>query len=1154
MKLHTPKCLNVLIICILSFLSSLQLFAINDGSRYAESSVLSSGKWVQLKVTKNAIYKLTYEDIKKMGFSDPAKVSVYGYGGWMLDPDFSKTYVDDLPEVSVYLHKGADGVFNSGDYLLFYARGTVKWTYNSSGAYFQHENNPYSTYGSYFIGEKESGPKEMEIRSSANSPQVTITTFDDYFLHEVDSISVLGSGRELFGESFVGSSSSQTQTVSFSIPGITSDPGKACLSFAAAPSSTTPVSMFIDENRIMSLDIAAIVSSETTRKANLKEAWRAWDGDKKENTQVKITYNSTGQSVACLNFVALNVKRKLQYYNEAYTFFRSRESLNKVSQYVIANAKSSSLVWNITDNFDAYMISTSSDSEQLTFSESNSALPKEYVLLDLNKSFPTPEVIGEIKNQDLHALPQTDYVIIVPEVFMSQANKLAEFHRTTSNLHVTVVQDNWIFNEFSSGVRDATAFRRFMKMFYDRAQSDDEKPKYLLLFGDGIFDNRHITSEGKKANPKNLLLTYQVKESVSESTSYGTDDYFGFLDDREGNNIGGDKLDIGIGRFPVSSAVQAENAVNKIIAYANNTQYGNWKNKLLFAADDTDNLDIVSTSVAFCGHAKEADEVAEIVKKNYPEYMVSKFYMDAYKSELVNGKKTYPGTKKALFDAMKEGCFVFNYTGHGSAKALSSEDMMQISDVRNMKFENLPLWITATCDFGWFDAINLSAGEEAFLNKNSAAIALFTTTRVVYSHRNLLLNREFMKHLFLKINGEYPRLGDVIKNSKLAVGDDTNKLNYALFGDPALRLNYPEYKVELQEVNGTDVTSGDQIELKALDKVVLSGIITGEDGNKLENFNGTVRATIFDSKRTVQSIVQGNDDGHFSFATYPNIIYFGNTEVSNGSFSLNFNVPFDISYIRDNGLMNFYAYDLDSEIDAKGSFQNYVFAGTVDNPILNDQGPEIVEMFLNSPEFKNGDNLNETPYFYAYVFDEDGINMSNASAGHNIMISIDNNSDWIYPLNAYYQSQNAMEGSVGFSIPALPEGKHSLTFRVWDTQNNPTVDTLHFNVVAGLKPEIIDIYTLNNPVKTTARFFIEHDFPETVMSVEVRIYDLSGRAVWTHAETGSSGYLKSYPIDWDLVNNSGGRVLPGVYIYQAAVRTSSSKSVTKAKKIIVLGQ
>jgi hypothetical protein len=1134
------------ILCWFTCLSHLN--AQNNDSRYASHSALAQGKWIQLKVTENAVYKLTYDDIKKMGINDPAKIKIYGYGGWILDHNFTKSYVDDLPEVTVWMNKGSDNQFNSGDYLLFYGRGTVKWTYSSD--VFIHENNSYSTYGSYFITESEQGPKEMPRQDSYSNTSSAVTTFDDFALHERDSISILYSGRELFGESFVGKTS---QNFSFNIPGITNDAGNVSLSFAAAPKSTTPVTLSIGNEELINLNIGTI--SGDYRKANLVEGTRKWEGNKTENVTVNVSYNSAGQSVAYLNFIRLNVKRKLQFYNTAYTFFRNKNSSNTALKYTIDNASANCLVWNITDNQDVKIVQTSLEGNQLNFgADVVKNTVSEYVMVDVSKTFPTPQVVGEIKNQDLHGLPPTEMVIIVPEAFASFAEKLAEKHRELQGLHVTVVQPEKIYNEFSSGAPDATAYRRFMKMFYDRAANEEEKPKYLLLYGDGFFDNRFISTSSTNINPKYYLLTYQFAESVDEDGSYGTDDYFGFLDDAEGLNLGSDKLDIGIGRFPVSSSKQAEVALNKVVGYMDKKNYGQWKNTVIFTADDVD-----ADSKTFSdSHASQADRLAVYMETNHPEYNVAKSFMDAFQPIDLNGKRTYPDAKKKLLNTMKEGCFLFNYTGHGSKTALSGEDMMNVSDVRNMNFEKLPLWITATCDFGWFDGIVTSAGEEVFLNKNSAGIALFTTSRVVYSTNNYVINDKLIRNIFSKKDGKRPTLGDIIRQSKIDVGSDRNKLNFVLLGDPALTLNYPDWEIVLENINGKPVQENDTVRLRALDKMTLEGFIVDENGLPANDFTGNIYATVFDGKQTTKSVTyKTNENGervYWSFNDYPNIVYKGNHKLENGRFSVSFTVPLDISYTNNIGKMNFYASDETKQKDAAGSFQNFILSGTSDNPVLSESGPEIKAMYLNSESFSSGDNVNETPFFLAKVFDEEGINMAGSGLGHDITICIDNNPEWTYNLNSYYQPEDGMNGLIGFSIPSLPEGKHDLIFRIWNILNNSNSDSLKFNVVKGLKPEIYAVTARPNPAKESAWFHLEHNRPESPMEIEIRVYDLTGRSIWSHVETGSSGYLRTYPVEWNLTNNGGQRVSQGIYIYQASIKTQEGKEATKSKKLVVTGQ
>ncbi len=1137
-----------------TFGSAYEVRGMNDGSRYAAISRLASGKWIKLKTTDNTFYKLSYEDIKKMGISDPSKVKLYGSGGWMLDEDFSKPYVDDLQEIAVYINKGSDGVFGAGDYLLFYGRGTVKWTLSGSG--FVHENNPYANYGVYFMTEGEDAPKEMPVQPSVQQTDITFSEFNDYTVWERDSVTIANTGRELFGENFI---LKNTRSFSFHVPGITS--AHFTLAFAARPLERQYPSLTLKANGDVVID--SRVSPTDASKGNYAKArWvnpsGAWNNPS-EDIAVEVSYDKTGQTTAFLDYIRLNTTRQLKSYGSNCMFFRNTDSRNRNAGFTIGNAANNHLVFDITDPYNAKKIDAALSGSQLDFGVQSNDTLKEFALVDLSKSFKVPESLGEIKNQNLHGLEQTEMIILAPEPFLSQAEVLAEAHRKNSGLQVTVVQANLIFNEFSSGVPDATAYRRFMKMFYDRAASDDQKPKYLLLFGDGIFDNRFITQGTRSMDPRYYLLTYQVTESVDETRSYGTDDYFGFLDDNEGIWVINDKLDLGIGRFPVSSGEQADNAVNKVISYMNSRQYGSWKNAITFAADDR------SANEDTFIHGEQANRLAAYLDSTYPEFVLTKAYEDAYKPATANGQKTYPDCRNKMMNSLKNGCFLFNYVGHGSTTSLTSEELLNINDVNQMSFEQLPLWITATCDFGWFDGVSNSAGEAVFQNKKSGGIALYTTSRVVYVDGNDSINKRIIHNLFDVENRKVMRLGDILKISKnQLLNDDGNKLNYVLLGDPALKLNFPELGIRVDAVNGTPVEDGKVFEFKALDTITLTGRITDGERSALSGFNGSIKTTAFDGKQAISSLSTNSFGKYFVFDDYTSTIFTGNAKVVNGEFTVTFKVPLDIEYSDKNGKINLYAFDETNNQDAQGSFEKFVLNGSGELPDNTGNGPEIKAMYLNAVTFKDGDKVNETPYFVAQVYDEDGINISGSSLGHEISIQITNHSSkaprtYTYNLNTYFESTSEIfgEGQVRFAIPpeyALPAGDYSLTFKVWDLLNNSSTDSLNFTVVEGLKPQLFDVLAAGNPAKVSTTFLLSHDRPDQIIDVTIRVYDMMGRICWTHTESGSSDWMKYYGVEWNLCMDNGARLNPGVYVYRAEVSSGSSKEATKAKKIIILGQ
>lgn len=1118
------------ILCALLFVFGLLTSAWADSSRYASESVLNSGKWVKIQVAEDGIYKLTAADLKKMGFSNLDKVAVYGYGGWPLDEDFSTTYIDDVPEVAVW---------RSADYLLFYGKGPRKWEYSSSDKSFIHTNNPYSNYGYYFVSEKETTGRTMEKAASAAGATLQVTTFDDYVLHEEELVSVNSSGRELYGESFT---STLSRDFTISVPGITNDEGKATLSFISRGNGT--ITMNVDGNALISGSVS--VPSDEYEVARELYRERAWMADKGETVKVNIGYSTTGHKNVHLNYFRLQMKRQLKVYDN-YTFFRSLSARGNASRFVIQGADASTLVFDVTDGVNPQQMETSLNGTELSFSIPASASLREFVVVKPSQ-IKAPVTVGEVANQNLHALPQQDMIIIAQPNFTTQAERLAEAHRTKDNLTVRVVTPESIYNEFSSGTPDATAYRRFMKMFYDRQTSEADAPKYLLLFGDGSFDNRKLTSAWKSVDMSNMLLTYQTENSLS-SQSYVIDDYFGFLDDADNKkSLQNKKLCLGIGRFPIRTVEQATQMVDKVISYMENKNTGSWKNNLCFMADDGSNTDGFMTE-----HMEFADQLAGYVESEHPEFLVNKLYYDAYKKDMTAG--TYPDVRSGLQKLLKDGLLLFNYTGHGGTTALSDEKVLTQTDINQFTYTHLPVWVTATCDFTRFDDLNTSAGEDVFLNKSSGGIALFTTVRVAYSRPNFPINDNVIRNLFERNNGRRRTLGEVMQATKNTLSS-VYKLGFCLIGDPAVKMAYPEFGMKVTTVNGQSV-DGNSISFKALEKITVEGEVLDVSGQLVTDFTGIVNPTVKDSKVTVTCLKNSNKDDSpaFTFTDYPNTIFIGNDSVRNGKFSFTFTVPKDISYSNLQGKMNLYAVDTESGNEAQGNFDNFIVGGTSDTAETDTIGPEIRALYLNDTTFVDGGQVNTTPYFVAELWDKSGVNITGSSVGHDMMLVIDESTVLSYNLNSYYELLPGEDGTgiVKFPIPALEPGKHTAEFWVWDILNNSTVRTFTFEVVEGLKPFLFDVIATPGIAREQVTFHLMHNRPESRMRVGIMVYDLAGRQLWKHEESGTSGLFENYTVSWDLTSG-GARMRPGVYIYRAAISTDNSKDATKARKFIILGE
>ena len=822
---------------------------------YTEQSVLSSGNWVKIQVKESGVYKMTYEDLRAAGLSNPASVRIYGYGGAMLTQNFNKSRIDDLPAVGFYMNKGSDGVFNAGDYILFYGQGTTSWAYN--GVQFVHTRNPYSDYGYYFLSD-DAGEQRLlpTAEALAADDAVSITTFPNYQVHELDSVNLIdpsgmdGGGREFYGEMFT--PTNPTRSFTFSTPNIVTSEAVLCNIVAAAFSVRKSQFTFALNGTSNSVKTDSVPTSDFYTKAQLASSNNTYPAAA-EKQVVRISFsNPASGAKGYLNYIELTATCQLRMTGNQMPFRTSANNgLDIPMQFTLSNANAHTEVWNITDKANIYRMPTTFSGTTLTFIGNNKSGIQEYIAVNTNSSnWLTPTVVGSIDNQNVHALQNIDYVIICPEQFVAQATQLAQAHEEIDGVTWAVVTDQQAFNEFSSGTPDATAFRWVMKMLYDRANNSSsiQKPRWLLLMGDGTYDNRKLRSN----SGQNTLLTYQAKNSTVETKAYATDDYFGFLDNSEGESDTYGRMDIGVGRLPVSTVEQAQQVVDKTIRYMRNEDMSKWKAQLIFLADDGDN-----------GlHTRVAEEGSERVRKKNPDFIVNKIYLDSYPQEINASGESYPLAKTKLDNLLQNGALFLNYSGHGSYTGITNEGMMDMKSIQRMTNKNLAFWMFATCSFAHFDSGKSSAAEEAILNPNGGAIGVLSAGRTVYATQNTYINRNFCDTLFghKDVYSYNMTVGEACAIAKNMTGYDENKMPYVLLGDPAIRLLYPtEYQVKT-------LTKVDT--LRALDVQHMEGYISESTGDTASWFNGMVDITIYDKMQQITTRDNDASEANKQLLTY----------------------------------------------------------------------------------------------------------------------------------------------------------------------------------------------------------------------------------------------------------------------------------------------
>ena len=1111
---------------------------------YASNSVLSQGKFVKIKVKDTGIYKLTFEDLNSMGIN-PANVRVFGYGGAVLEQDFSLPKQDDLPELAIWMEKGSDGIFNAGDYILFYAQGINRWTYDKNIAAFTHKGNSYSQYGYYFVSSDAGvGKKIMDKAKILQGAQKvnTITEFLDYKVYEKDLLNIIGvdagvgSGREFYGERF---SDVTSISIPFAFPNIV--PGSTAnvkLDVAASSVVNSNFSLSLNGGQTKSLPVSAKSSTDFYEQARGNTNTYSYSPSS-DNLTFNLTYDRpTTTSVGYLNYLEVNARRKLKM-NGSVMPFQNMDFLetNSFNSFQLTDAPANVQVWDVTDPTAIKKLIADNNAGVISFTEPANDDVR-YMAIDVTaaSTFPKPEIVGAVPNQNLHALAPANMVILTHPNFLSQAERLAQAHRDIDKLTVEVVTTEQVYNEFSSGAPDATAYRWMMKMLYDRAISandTDNMPRYLLLFGRGSFDNRKILPN----SGDNLILTYQAENSFVTTLSYVTDDYFGLLGDNEGTQVPSDLLDIGIGRFPVATVDQANDVVDKTIGYMQNKDKGSWKNQICFLADDGD----------AALHMTQADSVAVSVGRLFPAFQTNKIYLDAYSQEITASGESYPHAKNRFLNLLRSGALLVDYTGHAGPSSWTNEQILTTADIMDLSSKHLPLFVGATCDFLQFDIKSVSGGEQVLLNPAGGGIGILSAARPVYATQNFTLNKLFCDNLFKKVGGQQQRIGDVLKYAKNNVGAEMNKLSYVYMGDPAVKLNYPtKYNVITTTINDKAVQGNDT--LRALSVATIKGLVVDDSGTKIADFNGSLHVVIYDKIQRITTL-NNHGDGAITYSDRPNILFSGDAIVKDGEYSFSFMLPKDIKYNYGSGRMNYYAEDDVHDYEAQGVFENFVVGGTANNSINDTSGPEVL-MYLNTDNFVSGDKVNEAPLFIADIKDVNGINTVGSGIGHDLLLTIDNDPMKSFILNDNFQAllNSYSAGTVKYKLPQLENGKHTLTFRVCDLLNNSSTTSIEFEVVKGLTPTIFSIANYPNPFKESTRIRINHDRPETILKTTVEIFDILGKKIWSFEEPSTDD------ISWDLSAMDGIKIKSGVYLYRVSIKTTNSELYFKTNKMIILGQ
>ena len=1107
-----------------------------DLTHYASQSVLAEGRWVKISVDESGMHRIPAATLRKWGFSDPASVRIYGYGGQRIaDALTAQNYIDDLPPV-------ASTVCNDGS-IVFYAVGPYSWETNDISV---RRSNPYSTKGYYFVTENSAEPVSLQTTATpgASSPA---TTFTERLQHEQDLVSPGECGQMLVGEDF---RYTPTRRFTFDLPGICG-PLKFRTSFIAKTYNTASRLTFsANGTQLPSISSDAISAVTKSGEIHGVEA-KTTHTVENPGTRLELTVSHSASTViynAWLNYIAVNYERSLTMPSAApLSFTTSDRALS------LGNASERLRIWDVTEPMRIRNVDFSLDGNNALWTAS-SAGSRDYCAWTETDNMPAPTLVGNVTNQNLHADGSVDMIIFSHPAWRSQAERIAELHRgAPDNMSVRIVDAEEVYNEFSSGAADVSGLRKYLKMIYDRGEAEASPLRYVLLMGRMTYDERHLTSGVKDLGAMTLPAWQQRDDwqSLDPEEGFATDDFIAMLEDGSGSRLGYDKLSVAVGRLPVVSASTAKAITDKIIDYVRRSQPGAWKNRIMALADDLDGG----------VHYKQTEWFMNGIGNNdNSPYILEKVYLPAF--EKSNG--IYQAARDKMFRTLNDGVAWWTFVGHASNHSWTADGMLTYSDINSMYLRRLPFIYAATCNFLRWDSNTESGGEILMYENNGGVIGMISATRPVYITYNGYFTNALGKEVSRRdSDGRLMALGEIYrraKNNIRSINDNgkegeivnnENRLRYVFMGDPALRLATPDNLVTIESVDNIAAGGDDQIIIPARGRVTIKGTVTDADGNMLPDFNGTLLLDLYDADRS--TVLEGREyETMRPFDEHGEKLYSGSCRVTAGRFELAIAMPAEISDNFREATISMFAYSEDGLTEASGLDHScYVYG--FDEEAAEDKEPPVIEMLaLNHPTFRSGDEVNADPLLIANVNDNVGINLSMSGIGHQMSVVLDNKRSF-NDVPYYYTpaSDGSPAGEIAYPLEGLTEGHHTITFRVFDTNGNSSTKSIDCFVREGLTPTVFDVYSDVNPATTEANFYLSHNRPESMLTVTISVYNLLGHKLWSRTSTGRSDMYLTSPVTWDLTDGTGRRVPRGIYVYSATVTADGENFTTASRKIAV---
>lgn len=1109
----------------------------------AKRSVVTSEEkqiWVRIGVESEGVYALNSATLGSAGVTIPANqiqtIRVFSYGGRELPEKVSGGLANELVEQPIIVRTTSSGELES---VLFYGASPSGFDYSPTAKgeeKFAHYINHYSRKNYYLLtfgngNGLRATSQEVPNGTVVHSPAVyTARTFVEEELYNPFSP---GGDRRWFGRI---ANKDIPNTYTTMLPNIVRESGRSVFyRYGVVNRANSTATFLVTENgsQIQRTGCSGINPNNhefayaVTDIASVPTS--AINGDRSV-LQFLYTSSQGGQSASgYIDWFEIHYPRAFVPLNSEIEFY-SEPDISGITEYTVNEFNGDVLGFDVTNRAMPKLIKNLATTGGIfRFRvEHQPELPQRFYIASALKAPVSVEKtdVGGLRT----AFANTDVILVTNKNFLPSAQVYKQYRESRGELSVSVVTTEQIFNEFAGGMPDPTAIRDF---FAFALRNWDVKPRYAILWGDGHYDYRNIST-----NEPVYVPTYQTLSQdgifSSVTTTSMIEDYFA--------RVAGDDalVDIALGRIPIRSDAEGMTIVEKIKHYETESSADLWRTRISLIADDAWTTEYPNGEGLF--HVTQS----ETLSQNYIPLSIyqKKVYLPEYAPENIPGGRRKPKVMDEIVNTVNRGTLILNWIGHGNPRVWAHEQVFD-KDVTIPLMNNrdkLFFLTAATCDFGRIDdPARQSGAEELFSRAEGGAIGVFSATRTVYSEDNSQLNQAFYSNLFSLVEGRYLRLGDALFRTKQGIhGSLFNDQKFFLLGDPTVRLLTPPQTIRITSINDIKVSEGTTAQLKALSTVKIAGEVLAVDGITVDkNFNGSVVFSLYDSD--VKKVVKDVGVYIHNYSVFGGLLSVTADSVRRGIFTATMVVPQDISFSDQAGRLNGYAFS--PTAFAKGATQDFTVGG-VDTSAVNDKRGPIVEIFVDTYTFRAGDLVQPIPKLIVDLYDETGINATGLGIGHDIEVWIDDAPNPIQLTRDFTISlDNFRKGTAVKELFGLAPGTHRLRVRAWDVFNNFSEAETYFRIVGSDNELVIeDLFNYPNPFSETTTIAFRHNQLGTV-EADVVLSTIDGKQVRKFAQSVST---RSATLLWDGKDEDGSYLPNGVYLYK--LRLSARENLIREKE------